>query len=126
MILILGCGYDRGPADGPGVRGFHGPGGSFRRSQGWAARGSGSLRKGSDPGPGGDDRFNPGPGRSDSEVPAPGAAGKPGGSVQDLVAQGLWLGAGQVAVEGEQPEPGEQGRGGQRGGQPGGVDREVI
>ena len=32
----------------------------------------------------------------------------PSGGVQDLVAQGLRLGSGEVAVEGEEAEPGEQ------------------
>ncbi len=49
------------------------------------------------------------------------AAGQPGGGVQDPVAQGLGLGFGEVAVEGEQLQPGEQGGGGQGCGQPRGV-----
>ena len=46
------------------------------------------------------------------------AAGQPVGGVQDAVAQSLRLGPGQVAVQGEQAEPGQQGRGGEGGGLP--------
>lgn len=37
-----------------------------------------------------------------------------GGGVQDAVALGLGLGSGQGTVGGEQPQPGQQGRGDQR------------
>ena len=45
--------------------------------------------------------------------------------MQDPVAQCLGFGAGQVAVQGDEPQPGQQGRGGQGRGQPCGVDPEV-
>lgn len=48
------------------------------------------------------------------------AAGQAGCGVQD--AQALGLGFGGCVVQGEELEPGEQGRGGQ----PGGVEREVV
>ena len=38
--------------------------------------------------------------------------GQPGDGVQDAVAQGLGFTAGQVAVQGEQPKPGQQDGGG--------------
>jgi hypothetical protein len=59
-------------------------------------------------------------------VPAPAAAGQAGGGVQEAVAQGLGFGFGEGAVEGEQPQLGEQGGGDQRGGQPGLVEREGL
>jgi hypothetical protein len=43
----------------------------------------------------------------------------------EKVAQGLGFRAGQVAVEGDEPQPGQQGRGDQGGSQPRGVDPEV-
>ena len=46
----------------------------------------------------------------------------PPGGVQDLVAQGLGLCFGQVAVQGEEPEPGQQVAGDGGGLAPGGVD----
>ena len=91
---------------------------------GMACRSSGGVRQGGDPGPGSGDGLGPGPARGDLQPASPAAAGQPGGGVQHPVAQGLGLGVGQVAVEGDQPEPGQQGGGDQRGGQPGGVDRE--
>ena len=51
----------------------------------------------------------------------PAAGRQAGGGVQDPVAQGLGLGLGQGAVEGEQPQPGQQGRGGSCAGLPGGT-----
>jgi hypothetical protein len=52
------------------------------------------------------------------QLPAAGAAGQPGGGVEDPVAQRFRLGPGQVAVEGDELEPGDQVRGDQRGGEP--------
>jgi hypothetical protein len=46
--------------------------------------------------------------------------------VQEAVAHGLGLGFGEGAVEGEQPQPGEQGGGDQGGGQPGLVEGEQV
>ena len=40
--------------------------------------------------------------------------------------QGLWFCSGQVAVQGDEPQPGQQGRGDQGDGQPRGVHREVV
>lgn len=45
--------------------------------------------------------------------PSEATAGDPGGGVQDPVAQGFRLGAGEAAVQGEQHQPGQQGRGGE-------------
>jgi hypothetical protein len=106
--------------------GFHGPRGFLPWVAGTSCRWSGGLRECGDPGPGGGNGIGPGPGQGDFQLTAAAAAGQPGGGVQDPVAQGLWLGFGEVAVEGEQPEPGQQGRRGQRGSQPGGVEREVM
>jgi hypothetical protein len=49
---------------------------------------------------------------------------EPGSGVQDAVAQRLRLGFGQVAVQAEVPQPGQQRRGEQRRGQPRGIDRQ--
>src|SRR5436190_5175155 len=87
---------------------------------------SGGLGQGADPVPGGHDHRCPGPGGGDFEVLPTAAAGQAGGGVQDAVAQFFGLGAGEVAVEGEQPQPGEQGGGGQRGGEPGAVDGQLV
>ena len=54
------------------------------------------------------------------------AAHQAGGGVQDAVAQRLGLGLGQVAVEGEELEPGEQDLRDHRRGQPGLVERVVV
>src|ERR1035437_5028975 len=78
---------------------------------------SGALRQRGDHGPGGGDGIGPGPGRCDSQAAPAAAAGQPGGGGQDAGAQGFRLGFGQVAVQGQQPQPGQQGGGDQRGGQ---------
>src|SRR5262249_37026487 len=64
--------------------------------------------------------------RGDFQAAAPSAACHAGGGMQDAVAQGLGLGLGEVAVESEQPQPGQQGGGDQRGGQPGLVEGEQV
>ena len=87
---------------------------------------SGRLRRGSDPVPGVHDRGRPGPGGGDFEVSAAPAAGQPGCGVQDPVAQGLGLGFGEVAVEGQVTEPGQQGGRGEGRGQPHRVERERL
>jgi hypothetical protein len=46
--------------------------------------------------------------------------------VQNAVAQRLGLGCGERVVEGQQLEPGQQGGGDQRGGQPGLVEGEGV
>jgi hypothetical protein len=52
----------------------------------------------------------PGPGRRDAYAEAPSALDQAGGGVQQAVAQGFGLGAGQVAANQEeaQAQPGEQ------------------
>jgi hypothetical protein len=50
---------------------------------------------------------------------------QPGRGVQGPVAQGLGFRTGEVAVEDNEPQPGQQGRGDQGGGQPRGIDPEV-
>src|SRR5690348_3391816 len=80
---------------------------------GTAWRWSGRVRQGGDPVPGGHDVGGPGPAGLDPQAASAAAAGQAGGRVQDAVAQGLRLGLGQAAVQGEQAEPGQQGRGGQ-------------
>jgi len=55
-------------------------------------------------------------------VPAALAFDDPPGGMQDLVAQSLWFGFGQVTVEGEEPQPGQQVTGDGGGLAPGGID----
>src|SRR5216683_6422675 len=81
------------------------------RAQGWYSCWSGGVGQRGDPCPGGYEGVRPGPGRGDLEVPAAAAAGQAGGGVEQSVAQGPGLGAGQVAVQGDQLEPGDQGGG---------------
>jgi hypothetical protein len=76
------------------------------------------LGEDADPVPGGHDHRCPGPGGGDFEAEPAATARQAGGGVQDAVAQRFRLGAGEVAVQGEQPQPGEQGGGGQRGSEP--------
>ncbi len=52
--------------------------------------------------------------------------GEPGGGVEGPVAQGLGLGAGEVAVQGDQLEPGDECGVDQGRGQPRAVDREGL
>src|ERR1022692_5220535 len=85
-------------------------------------RWSGSLRERVDTLPRGGDRPGPRPGGLDFQAPFPSAVYQPGGGVQDPVAERSGLGFGEVAVEGEQFQPGEQDLPGHRRGQPGGVD----
>ena len=107
-ILVLG--YDGGPAGGPGGRGFHGPRGCPSLVAGMGSCWSGGLRERVDALPGGRDRLGPRPGGLDFQAAPPAAADQPGGGVQDAVAQRLGLGFGQVAVQGQQLEPGQQDR----------------
>jgi hypothetical protein len=74
----------------------------------------------------GHDGAGPWPGCRDFQVAAPSAAHQPGSGVQDAVAQSFRLGFGEVAVEGQQPEPGQQDGGGQRGGHPRLVDLQGL
>src|SRR5690349_17468389 len=69
---------------------------------------SGGVRERADALPGPGDRFGPGPVRGDFPAAAAPAADQAGGRVQYAVAQRFRLGPGQVAVEGEELEPGEQ------------------
>ena len=84
------------------------------------------LRERVDALPRGGDRLGPRPGGLDFQASPPSAAGQPGGSVQQPVAQRPGLGPGQVTVQGQQLEPGQQDLPGHRRGQPGRVDREVM
>jgi hypothetical protein len=76
--------------------------------------------------PGGDDVAGPGPGRGDLEGSSASAVDEAGGGVQDAVAQGLRLGSGEVAVQGDELQPGEQDAGGHGGVEPGGVQSVVT
>src|SRR3974390_283220 len=104
--------------------GSTGPG-SASLLAGMAWRWSGGLRQRVDTLPRGGDRIGPRPGRLDFQAAAPPAADQPGGGVQYPVAQGLGLGFGQVTIQGQQLEPGQQDRGDHGGGQPRGVDLEI-
>src|ERR1700716_1483359 len=85
---------------------------------------SGWKRNGRDASEDGDDLIDPGPGWGNPKVSSSGAVGEPGGHVQQPVAQGLGLCGGQLAGQGQQPQPGNE-IGGDRGGhQPGLVDAE--
>ena len=110
--LAAGCrGFPQAPVGLPWVAGT-GP------------RWSAGVRQGGDPLPGPGDRLGPGPVRGDLPAPAASAADQAGGGVQDAVAQRLRFGPGEIAVQGEQPEPGEQDLRGHGGGQPGLVEGE--
>lgn len=85
---------------------------------------SGGLGQGGDALPGVLDVGGPGPGAGDCESSA--AVGEAGCGVQDAVAQCFGFGCGEVAVEGEEFEPGEQDGGGHGRGEPGGVDRQRL
>ena len=84
------------------------------------------MWQGGDPGPGGGDGLCPGPGGGDSQPPLATAADQLGGGVQDPVTSGLWFCSGQVVVQGDEPQPGQQDRGDQGDGQPRGVHREIM
>src|ERR1035441_6176531 len=77
--------------------------------------------QGHDPGERVGDVAGPGPCGGYAQVAAALAFDDPPGCVQDLVAQRFRLGFGEVAVEGEEAEPGEQVAGGGRGLAPGGA-----
>src|SRR5450755_3710658 len=108
--MILGSGYDGGPAGGPAAGGSTGPGGTPFRVAGVAFRWSGCVWQGGDPGPGGGDGISAGPGGGEFQPPPAAASDQFPGGMQDPVTQRFRLGAGQVAVQGE-PQPGQQGRG---------------
>jgi hypothetical protein len=69
---------------------------------------SGGVRDGLDVLPGSDDLLRSGPGHGDSQGSAAPAADEAGGGVQDAVAQHLRLGSCEVAVQGQELEPGQQ------------------
>ena len=120
-----GPGYDVGLAVGPGRRGFHRPRGSFPcdgTGFSWSDRVLDSV----DALPGGDDLLGPGPVCSDLEGSAATAAHQAGGGVQEAVAQRLRLCPGEVAVQGEQLQPGHQDAAGHGGVEPGLVDLVVA
>src|SRR3984957_2629939 len=122
---ILGPGCDGGPAVGPGGRGSTGPGGPFFLA-GTGFSWSDWVRYRLDALPGGDDLVGPGPGGGDLEGPAASAADEAGGGVQEAVAQRLRLCFRQVALQGQQLQPGQQDAGGHRGVEPGLVDLVVM
>src|SRR6266516_506982 len=77
------------------------PGGT---GSGW----SGGVRDGLDAVPCGGDRLGPGPTDGDFQGSAAPAVHEAGSGVQDAVAQRLRLGPGEVAVQGQQLQPGQQ------------------
>jgi len=85
-------------------------------------RWSGGLRERADALPGGRDRLGPWPGCLDFQAAPPAPVHQPGGGVQHPVAQRLGLGFGQVAVQGQQFQPGQQDLPGHRRGQPRRID----
>src|SRR3954447_13827885 len=88
----------------------------------WSA-GCGDRR---DPGERGGDLVGPGPAGGDAQPAAALAAGQAGGGVQNAVAQPFRLSLGEVAVEGEDLQPGDQVRGDRGGDAPGLVDGELA
>src|ERR1700722_5011642 len=122
---ILGPGCDGGPAVGPGGRGSTGPGVPFFLA-GTGFSWSEWVRYCLDALPGGGDLVGPGPGRGDLEGPAASAADEAGGCVQEAVAQRLRLCFRQVAVQGQQLQPGQQDAGGHGGVEPGLVDFVIV
>src|ERR1700693_6025575 len=76
--------------------------------------------------PGGGDRLRPGPRRGNFDGSAASAADEAGGGVQYAVAQGLRLGPGQVAVQGQELQPGQQDGGGHGRVKPGLVQPVVV
>src|SRR5947208_9797131 len=93
---------------------------------GMSWRCSGGVRDGRDVVPGADDVAGPGPGRGDLQGLAPGSAYEAAGCVQDAVAQRLWLGPCEVCVQSREAEPGQEGAGDHRGGEPGGVGLHAL
>jgi len=69
---------------------------------------SGWVRDGLDVLPGGGDLFCPGPGGGDFEASAACAADEAGGGVQDAIAQRLRFRSCEVAVQGQDLQPGQQ------------------
>src|SRR5271169_5405339 len=120
---ILASGYDSGPAGGPGAGGSTGPGG-LPLVAGTGRCWSAGVGQRADTLPGPRDRLGPRPVRGDLPAPAAPAAYQPGRGVQD--AQRLRLGLGQVAIEGEELEPGEQDLRHHRRGQPRLVELVVV
>ena len=116
--------YDSGPAGGPGAGGSTDPGLTLVAGTGpcWSA----GVRQRADPLPGPRDRLGPRPVRGDLPAPAAPAAHQPGRRVQDAATQHLGLGLGQVAVEGEQLESGEQDLRHHRRGQPRLVELVIV
>src|SRR5712692_8686338 len=125
MTRILAFGYDSGPAGGPGAGVSAGPG-FLPQVAGTGSCWSGGLREGVDTLPCLGDLLSPWPVRGDLESFAACAADEAGSCVENPVTDRFRLGSGEVAVEGEQLQPGEQGLGGHGGGQPRLVDVEVV
>jgi hypothetical protein len=107
-VWILVPGYDGGLAVGPGGRGFHWSQEFPSLLIGTGLCCSGGVRDGLDALPGGDDFLCPGPGGGDFQGSAAAAADEPGAGVQDAVAQRLRLCSGEVAVQGQELQPGQQ------------------
>jgi len=89
-ILILGSGYDKSPADGPGP-GFHVSRGGPSLIAGTAWCWSGGLRQGPDTSPGSHDVLGPGPVPRDLHGTAtrPPSSSTPSGDPGDLVRRDL-------------------------------------
>ena len=108
-----------------GGRAFLGPGLSGRSWSGvvWWSGESGSQVL-----PGGRDGGGPAPGGVDAQAQLAGAAGDAGCDVQNPVAEGRDLDAGQLGCVGESDElgPGDQVGGGQDDLEPGGVGLEIM
>ena len=92
---------------GRAAGGSTGPGFAFLLAETCLAWSEG-VRDGVDALPGGGDLAGPGPGGGDLEGPAASAADQAGGCVQEAVAQRLRLRFRQVAVQGQQLQPGQQ------------------
>ena len=74
----------------------------------------------------GDEVGGPGPGGGEPAGGSSAGAGDAGGGVEQAVAEPFRFGVGEVAVEGEQPGPGEQVVGAEDELQPGVVDGERV
>src|SRR5437660_5000769 len=74
---------------------------------------------------GGDELVGPGPAGGEAKPGAAAAASDDGTGVQQAVAESFGLGAGEVAVEGDESRPGQQVVGDEGRDEPGGVESEV-
>src|ERR671913_230129 len=99
MILVLGAPGWPGGAPRAGVRGFLVVGG-------WRVGLVNPSGEGGDLGGRSNDLVDPRPRVGQPEMPSPAGPGESGRDVQHPVAEQLRLGFGEVAREGEEPEPG--------------------